>query len=104
MDMSIQGVGLASSLSNLIIYISLLNYTTYIPEIKEAVQWPNKQMFRGIIEYLSLGFPSAMMLCLEWWAFEAMTLLTGYIGVDEQAAQIIMFNIIGILFMFALGI
>jgi hypothetical protein len=38
-----------------------------------------------LYEYLALGVPLAMMLCLEWWAFEAMVLMSGYIGVDAQA-------------------
>jgi hypothetical protein len=48
MDMSITGVGYATSLSNLFIYASMLLYTNCIPEISEAVQWPNKRTFRDI--------------------------------------------------------
>ena len=53
---------------------------------------------------MSLGIPSAMMLCLEWWAYEVMTLMSGYIGVKEQAAQIVLMNMIAFMFMFALGL
>jgi MATE family multidrug resistance protein len=53
---------------------------------------------------LSLGIPSAMMLCLEWWAFEVMTLLAGYIGVDEMAAQVIIMNVLALVFMIAVGL
>jgi Na+-driven multidrug efflux pump len=45
-----------------------------------------------------------MMLCLEWWAFEAMVIMSGYIGVNEQAAQIILLNIVGLMFFLALGL
>lgn len=45
-----------------------------------------------------------MMLCLEWWAFEAMVVLSGYIGVNEQACMVIMLNILGLLFFLALGL
>lgn len=51
-----------------------------------------------------MGLPAAMMLALEWWAFELMTLLAGYIGVTEQAAQIVMINITALLFMLPLGL
>jgi MATE family multidrug resistance protein len=103
-DLAIAGVGYASSTTNFIIYMSLLGYTASIPEIREAVQMPTMDTFRGIGEYLGLGIPSAAMLCLEWWAFEIMTLITGYIGVTEQAAQIILLNIVGTTFMIALGL
>ena len=45
MELSIIGVGYASSITNFIIYILLLIYTSYIKEIREAVQWPNKSTF-----------------------------------------------------------
>lgn len=37
LDMAVEGVGLASSISNLTIYVSLLTYGCYIPELKEAI-------------------------------------------------------------------
>jgi hypothetical protein len=33
-----------------------------------------------------IGIPSAGLLCLEWWAFEIITLLSGYISVEAVAA------------------
>ena len=98
------GVGYASTISNLTVYLSLLIYSAFIPEISEAVFLPDKKAFYGLSQYMSLGIPSAMMLCLEWWAYEMMTLMAGYLGVNEQAAQIVMLNIIAFMFMFALGL
>ncbi|MCL7021953.1 hypothetical protein MKW94_021672 [Papaver nudicaule] len=37
----------------------------------------SKEAFRGIGEFLSLGVPSTIMLCLQWWSFEFMILLSG---------------------------
>jgi len=102
--MGIEGIGYASSISNLSVYMSLIMYTHTTPSIQEAVQMPNARTFQGLYEYLTLGVPLAMMLCLEWWAFEAMVLMSGYIGVDEQATQIILLNIIGLCFFLALGL
>lgn len=98
------GIGYASTISNITVYVSLLIYTSFIPEISEAIFLPDKKIFRGIGQYLSLGVPSAMMLCLEWWAYEVMTLMAGYIGVKEQAAQIVLMNMVAFMFMFALGL
>lgn len=84
--------------------MSILIYSSCIPEISEAVFLPDRRTFRGIGQYLALGIPSAMMLCLEWWAYEIMTLMAGYIGVEVQAAQIVLMNIIAFMFMFALGL
>ncbi|KAI3848932.1 hypothetical protein MKW98_014466 [Papaver atlanticum] len=42
---------------------------TRVPLSKEALQ--------GIGKFLSLSVPSAIMLCLQWWSFEIMILLSG---------------------------
>ena len=101
--MGIQGVGLAGSISNGLIYAFLLVYTWCSEEIREAISLPNKHAFQEICQYLKLGIPSAMMLCLEWWAFEVICIMVGYIGVDEQAANVVIFQIVAFLFMIALG-
>jgi MATE family multidrug resistance protein len=49
----------------------------------------NRESFKGLGNYLKIGIPSAMMLCLEWWAFEIIHIMVGYIGVDEQAANVV---------------
>lgn len=98
------GVGYASTISNITVYVSLLIYSTCIPSISEAIFLPDKKVFRGIGQYMALGIPSAMMLCLEWWAYEVMTLMAGYIGVTAQAAQIVLMNMVAFMFMFALGL
>jgi MATE family multidrug resistance protein len=46
---------------------------------------PDKRVIRieGLIQYFKLGIPSAIMLCLEWWAYETMTIISGLIGVHS---------------------
>lgn len=53
---------------------------------------------------MALGIPSALMLCLEWWSFEIMILIAGYIGVDEQASQFLVIQITDLLLMVAFGL
>ena len=43
------------------------------------------------------------MICAEWWSFELMVILSGILGVVEQAANVISFNVIAQLFMVPLG-
>ena len=84
--MDIKGTGYATSLTNLIAFVGILTFSLRDPEIRKSLQWPNKKIFSGVRDYLALGIPSAIMLMLEWWAYELMTLMSGYIGVNEQAA------------------
>lgn len=104
-DLGIVGVGMSSSLSNFLIYSSVLIYTNSIQELKPAMKQKffHKRTFMGTFQYLELGIPSAAMLCLEWWAYEVMTLMSGYLGVTEQASQIVLMNLIAFLFMAACG-
>lgn len=43
------------------------------------------------------------MLCFEWWCFELLALLSGILGVDELAAEVVIINIITFIFMVPLG-
>jgi MATE family multidrug resistance protein len=59
---------------------------------------------KGLIQYFKLGIPSTGMLCLEWWAFEIMTLLAAYISLTATAVQVIMMNMAALIFMPILGL
>uniref|UniRef100_A0A803MBJ5 Protein DETOXIFICATION n=1 Tax=Chenopodium quinoa TaxID=63459 RepID=A0A803MBJ5_CHEQI len=37
----------------------------------------SKEAFYNIWPFLRFGFPAALMICLKWWAFEAVVLLSG---------------------------
>ena len=37
--------------------------------------------FSGVLEYMKLGAPCALMICLEWWAYQVMYFMSGYFGV-----------------------
>lgn len=44
------------------------------------------------------------MLCFEWWAFEFLAILSGYMGVAQLAAEVIIINIVATIFMLPLGV
>lgn len=102
--MDVKGLGLATALTNLLIFLFVTVYAHCLPEIKEALFWPNAQTFSGWGEYLRFGVPAAVMICAEWWAFDILVILSGWIGVEQQAAIIVQFTIITIPYMVNLGI
>jgi len=53
--------------------------------------------------YLSLALPCAFIICFEWWMYEALTLLTGLIGVRELATIVIIFNTHNFVYDFSYG-
>ena len=58
------------------------------------VQWPTLKIFdvEGLKHYASIGIPAALMLCIEWWAFEITVILAGYMSITDQASQTIFFT------------
>jgi MATE family multidrug resistance protein len=40
-------------------------------------------MFRGLGSYVKLGIPTTIMICLDWWVWELMIIITGYLGVEN---------------------
>lgn len=53
---------------------------------------------------MRIGFAGAMMLCFEWWAFELLAIFSGYLGVNDLAAEVVIINMVSFIFMLPLGI
>lgn len=64
----------------------------------------SRQAFKELWPYLKLALPGAAHICLEWWGFEVLMLLTGQLGATVSAAQTVVFNTISLLFMIPLAI
>lgn len=47
------------------------------------------ELFQGIKEFFLLAIPSAFMVCLEWWSFEFLTLLSGLLPNPELEASVL---------------
>ena len=44
------------------------------------------------------------MLCFEWWCFELLAIFSGLMSVEALAAEVIIVNIVTLIFMIPLGI
>jgi len=53
---------------------------------------------------MALGFPSTVAFCLDQWVWEIMILVSGYFKEEDQAAQIIVMNIVSLAYMVAIGL
>lgn len=60
--------------------------------------------FSGWWNYLSLAIPCAIIICSEWWMYEVLTLITGWIGVQELATIVIIFNTHNFVYDFSYGL
>ena len=86
LNYDIQGIGLASIITNLLMLVLIISYSRNVPEIKDAIQKSGVQhqiTSQGLYDYFLLGAPCAIMVALEWWAYQMMMFLSGIIGVPE---------------------
>jgi MATE family multidrug resistance protein len=114
LEMSAQGTGIATSITYFTTAVCLHFYTEKClkPDEKEIAWFSpfrsdvKNECFdnKGLIDYFKLGIPSTGMLCLEWWAFEIMTVFAAYISLTATASQVIMMNMAALFFMPSLGL
>jgi len=85
------------NLSLLLLYVRLcrLHASTWFGWTSEAL--------RGAREYLRVALPSCGMMCLEWWCFEGVTLISGRLGTTVVAAQSVMFTTTAIVYTVGVG-
>jgi len=82
LDMGILGLAYASVLKSTILLLSMVVYSKCSAQIRDSLQPISRESFRGWISYLKLSLPATVMLCAEWWAFEAMVIMAGALGVS----------------------
>lgn len=113
-EMGIRGTALATSITSFVGFVSLTIYTSrftedwlrnetwYIPSTKK--EWMEVLDKKGLTEYTIFGISSMGTICLEWWSFEVMMLLSSFISVKATATQIIIMNTCSLFYMLPLGL
>ena len=112
--MGIKGTAIASSFTNLIMFVQFWIYTSRFTEkqLREETWFFPRNMTeireccnaQGIWEYVKIGVGSMGTICLEWWSFEFIMLFSSYISVKATATQIILMNTCSLCFMLPLGL
>lgn len=54
--------------------------------------------------YIAIGMPSIALICLEWWGFEVMVLMSGVFSSTAVAAQTVSFNLMVLMLMVPHGL
>ncbi|PIA63662.1 hypothetical protein AQUCO_00201184v1 [Aquilegia coerulea] len=71
------GAALAIGISYWLNVIFLAVYITYSPSCEKTRVPLSKEALTGISMFLRLAIPSTLMICLEWWSYELLILLSG---------------------------
>ncbi|OMO55634.1 Multi antimicrobial extrusion protein [Corchorus capsularis] len=78
LDLGIEGSALSVGVSYWLNVIFLGFYIKYSSTCKKTSSfWISEDMLITIKEFFRLAIPSALMMCLEWWSFEILVLLSG---------------------------
>lgn len=110
--LKVMGIGLATTMSNLVNMIACYIFTTKFTEarlLKEAWFLPKgaaaKECFnvQGLLEYFKIGLSCIGMSAFEWWSYELMLVFAARLSVNESATQVIILNYCSLAFMLPLG-
>ncbi|KAE8686480.1 MATE efflux family protein 9-like [Hibiscus syriacus] len=83
------GGALAISISNWLNAIFLALYMWYSPACAKTRVPVATELFQGIGEFFRFAIPSAVMICLEWWSFEVLILLSGLLPHPELETSVL---------------
>ncbi|XP_078433377.1 protein DETOXIFICATION 19-like [Wolffia australiana] len=83
------GAALAAGVSQWISLLMLVSYGVWSKRFEETWQGFSAEAFGIILPTLRLAVPSAIMVCLEYWAFEIMVLLAGLMPNSEMSTSLI---------------
>ena len=78
-------------------------YSLWNKEIRKCFFFFTSDSFRDLGSYLRVGIPSLVMLCLEWWSFEVLAFMAGYISLEATAAHVVVLNTHVVIIMVPLG-
>uniref|UniRef100_A0A2N9IID8 Uncharacterized protein n=1 Tax=Fagus sylvatica TaxID=28930 RepID=A0A2N9IID8_FAGSY len=73
------GAAVAIGISYWLNAIVLGLYMKYSSTCKKTLAPISMELFQGIGEFFRFATPSAMMICLEYWSFELLVLLSGHL-------------------------
>ncbi|XWS22442.1 hypothetical protein CRYUN_Cryun29cG0034800 [Craigia yunnanensis] len=83
------GGALAISISNWLNVVFLALYMWYSPTCTKTRVPITMELFQGIREFFRFAIPSAVMVCLEWWSFELLILLSGLLPNPELETSVL---------------
>ncbi|GFS32778.1 MATE efflux family protein [Actinidia rufa] len=83
------GGALAIDISIWLNVIFLMLYMNYSSSCEKTRAPISMEMLRGVGEFFSFAIPSAVMICLEWWSFELLILLSGLLPNPELETSVL---------------
>lgn len=105
-DVGFIGAAVARSVGALFLFTAMLLYTRASNVYRTFWNgWSMERALEGLTDFIQLGIPGLVYMCLEWWAFEFVTLFAGLTVDPDEAigANAICMQTTGLTFMVYLG-
>ncbi len=99
------GAALAKTVTTLVSIVLLWCYVKVSGCCKETLPpFDFARALKGWKPFVLLAIPSALMICLDWWAYEVMNVMAGIIGAEELSVNVALVQINLLFFMIPVGI
>ncbi|KAG0495456.1 hypothetical protein HPP92_000207 [Vanilla planifolia] len=101
-----KGTALATSISYWTNVALLALYIRFSPSCKKTWTGFKREAFGGSMDFIKLALPSSIMLCIEFWSFELIVLLSGLLPNPKLETSVlsISLNTTGLMFMIPYGL
>jgi MATE family multidrug resistance protein len=77
----ITGVAIATFITYFSNFVIVTIYCYLDKSLKDMYFFLTKDTFNELLDFLKVGLPSASMICFEWWSYEVLALMAGYISI-----------------------
>ncbi|KAJ3686037.1 hypothetical protein LUZ61_015201 [Rhynchospora tenuis] len=106
LGMGSKGAALGTGISNWINVAILAVYVRLSPKCKKTWVGFSKEAFYDLVGFIKLAVPSALMVCLEWWSFEFLVLLSGLLPNPQLETSVlsVTLNTASFVFMIPFGL
>ncbi|GAB4846992.1 hypothetical protein Ancab_026004 [Ancistrocladus abbreviatus] len=100
--LGIRGVAIASALTDLNLLLAMLAYLYITGAYKQSWGGWSLECFRGWPTILRLAIPNCVSVCLEWWWYELMIVLSGLLpnATDAIATMGILIQVTSLIYIF----
>ncbi len=105
-ELGLVGAGIATSLTRILSFVVMALLVWRLRLFEGAwAPWSRRALdLRGWLEIARVGFPIAVQICLEAWAFSSSALIAGRLGEAVLAGHSVIMNLASLSFMVPLGL
>ncbi|XP_051023655.1 multidrug and toxin extrusion protein 1 [Acomys russatus] len=103
LHLGVMGSALANTISQFALAILLFIYILWRRLHQATWGGWSWECLQDWASFLRLAIPSMLMLCMEWWAYEIGSFLSGILGMVELGAQSITYEVALIIYMIPAG-